>query len=45
MTRNIVDPKLAAYVFDPEMKSYDFSFLATSFNVDQSPKYAPFGPL
>ncbi|ELR25164.1 DNA polymerase I domain containing protein [Acanthamoeba castellanii str. Neff] len=37
-TRNLVDPRLAAYVFDPEMKSYDFPFLATSFSVDQSPK-------
>ncbi len=38
VTRNLVDPRLAAYVFDPEMKSYDFPFLATSFGVDQSPK-------
>ena len=36
VTRNLVDPRLAAYVFDPEMKSYDFPFLATSFGVDQS---------
>jgi len=35
--RNLVDPKVAAYVLDPEMKSYDFLFLATRFNVEQSP--------